>query len=229
MVGGIGEEFLRLLRHDMHKIRIAGAFPHSQALTDALSQQADATAAFISRNFLREEFEDHPYRKSIILQTQNFKNPRTLINQHRFEAATLFGETDAFKLHDSILKSKLLNLYAEARNYPYTSLKYHILLTCAFYYNLKNGIKWNELYLCENCPSDHPFQTIYQDETREWALLPHSRGGVAKVYPQFYLTWERRTKISFGGEHQIFEELLATIGSWTIALATVEDFLSLVA
>ena len=222
-------EILRVLRHDMHKIRIAGAASHSQALVDVLSQQADAVAAFISRNFLKEEFEEQPYRKSLIFQTQNFKNPRALINQHRSEAATLFGETDAFKLHSSILKSKLLNHYAEARNFSYTSLKYHILLTCALYYNLKEGIKWNELYLCENCPSAHPFQIIYQDSAREWALLPHSRGGMAKLHPQFYTTWERRTKISFGGDHQIFEELLSTIGSWTVALATIEDFFSLVA
>lgn len=79
-------------------------------MINVLSKQADAAAAFISRNFLREEFEDQPYRKSLIFQTQNFKNPRTLINQYRFEAATLFGETDAFRLYDTILKSKLLSL-----------------------------------------------------------------------------------------------------------------------
>ena len=223
------EEFLRLLQHDMHKIRIAGALLHNKALINDLSQQADGVAAFISRNFLKEEFEDQPYRKSLIFQAQNFKNPRALINQRRFEATTLFEERDAFKLHASILNSKLLNLYAEARIFPYTSLKYHILLTCALYYNLRNGIKWNELYLCENCRTDHPFQIIYRDEAREWALLPHSRGGMAKLSPQFYTTWERRTKISFGGDHQIFDELLSTISSWTVALATIEDFFSLVA
>jgi hypothetical protein len=52
---------------------------------------------------------------------------------------------------------------------------------------------------------------------------------MAKVYPQFYKSWERRTKISFGGDHQIFEEVLSTIGSWTVALATIEDFFSMVA
>jgi len=41
------------------------------------------------------------------------------------------------------------------------------------------------------------------------------------------MSWERRTKISFGGDYQIFDELLSTIGSWTVALATVEDFFSL--
>jgi len=35
--------------------------------------------------------------------------------------------------------------------------------------------------------------------------------------------------INFGGDHQIFDELLSAIGSWSVALATIEDFFSLVA
>jgi len=34
---------------------------------------------------------------------------------------------------------------------------------------------------------------------------------------------------NFGGDHQIFDELLSTIGSWSVALAPIEDFFSLVA
>jgi hypothetical protein len=76
--------------------------------------------------------------------------------------------------------------------------------------------------LVENGAPDSPFQIIYQDPARTWALLP--RQGMARVHRHFYTTWERRTRISFGGEHQILDELLASIGSWTVALATVDDF-----
>jgi len=119
----------------------------------------------------------------------------------------------------------LINIFSEARDFPYTSLKYHILLTCALYYNFKNGFTLKDLYLAENCTPDSPFQIIYQDTARTWALLPKT--GMARVYRQFYNTWERRTQISFGGEHQILDELLTSIGSWTVALATVEDFFAL--
>jgi hypothetical protein len=48
------------------------------------------------------------------------------------------------------------------------------------------------------------------------------------MYPAFYLTWERRRKESFGGEHQIFDETISSIGSWTVALATIEEFFTLI-
>jgi len=215
-----------ILKHDMHKIRIAGAPPHKDSGVDNCSREADAAAAFMSRNFLKETFEKDSYRKSLVFQTQNLLNPRTQVNQHRLEAAQLFGEVNAFQLHHSILNSKLLNLFAEAREFPYTSLKYHILLTCSLYYNFKQGYKLRDLYLCENNSSESPFQIIYQDDARTWALCPQK--GMAKVHPRFYTTWERRTYISFGGEHQILDELLTSIGSWTVALATIEDYWVLV-
>ena len=219
-------DIVGILRHDLHKIRIAGAPSHKDSCIDSFSREADAVAAYISRNFLKEPFENDSYRKSLVFQTRNLLNPRTLVNQHRLEAAQLFGEVNAFQLHRAILQSQLLNLFSEARDFPYSSLKYHILLTCSLYYNFKQGYKLRDLYLCENNSPDSPFQIIYQDDARTWALCPQK--GMAKVYPQFYTTWERRTYISFGGEYQILDELLTSIGSWTVALATIEDFWALV-
>jgi len=86
-----------------------------------------------------------------------------------------FKEMDAIRLYDAILRSKLLNLYCEARDYPYSSLKYHILLTCAFFYNMKHKTKFKNLYLCENLPAESPFQIIYRDKTTTWAILPDRR------------------------------------------------------
>ena len=149
------------------------------------------------------------------------------MNLQRVEAAHLFQESDPLKLHTAILNSKLLNLYAEARRFPYTSLKYHILLTCALYYNFKSGFKLKDLYLCENHPNESLFQVIYRDATRKWAILPNCQAkGLSKLYPKFYTTWDRRKDQSIGGEHQIFAELLSTIGSWTAALATLEEFIA---
>ena len=128
---------LSVLRHDMHKIRIVGAPSHKDSSIDSYSKEADAVAAYISRNFLKEPFENDPYRKSLVFQTRNLLNPRTLVNQHRLEAAQLFGEMSPFQLHNAILHSQLLNLFSEARDCLYTSLKYHILLTCSLYYNFK--------------------------------------------------------------------------------------------
>ncbi len=222
---GTEDAILSILRHDMHKIRIVGAPSHKDSCVDSYSREADAVAAYFSRNFLKEPFENDIYRKSFVFQMQNLLNLRTLVNQHRLEAAQLFGEINPFQLHRAVLHSKLLNLFIEARDFPYSSLKYHILLACSLYYNFKQGLKLRDLYLCENNSPDSPFQIIYQDDARTWALCPQK--GMAKVYPRFYTTWERRTYISFGGEHQILDELLTSIGSWTVALATIEDFWAL--
>ena len=157
------------------------------------------------------------------------KKNRALINTQKRKAASLFKENDSLKLHSAILKSKLLNLYSEARQFPYTSLKYHILLTTALYYNLKNNYELKDLYLCENLPVESQFQILYKDNIREWAILPlRQQDGLSKMYPQFHKTWDRRRKLSLGGDYRIFDEMLSTISSWSAALATLEDFFTLI-
>ncbi|MHA1649293.1 MAG: hypothetical protein ACTSYB_03785, partial [Candidatus Helarchaeota archaeon] len=181
---------------------------------------------WLGRNFLREPFEKSIYRKSLIFPLRNFQNPRTLVNRHKAEVFELFKESDAILLHEAILRSKLLSLYNEARFYPYTSLKYHILLTCALYYNLRCGYQIKDLYLCENVPAENQFQIIYQDQERIWAILPDQKeAGLSRLWSKFYQCWDYRRKISIGGEHRIFAGLLSSIGSWTVALATIEDFI----
>ncbi|MHC1591572.1 MAG: hypothetical protein ACXQS8_05760, partial [Candidatus Helarchaeales archaeon] len=105
--------------------------------------------------------------------------------------------------------------------FPFTSLKYHVLLATAIYFNLKNGFKWHQLYLAENKEPQSEFQVIYRDQCREWAVLPHA--GMSRVHPQFHQTWKRRTIKSIGGESQLLESILSRIGSWSAALATIED------
>ncbi len=76
---------------------------------------------------------------------------------------------------------------------------------------------------------ESPFQILYQDRASTWTLLPNcQKAGLSKMYPAFYLTWERGRKESFGGEYQIFDETISSIGSWTVALATIEEFFALV-
>ena len=220
---------LEVLRHDLHKIRAPGAPSHREALHDKVALRADGFAAWISRNFLRDKFENQLYRKSLIFPARNLKNTRTLANARRVETVKLFKESDPVELHTAVLNSKLLNLYSEAREFPYTSLKYHILLVAALYYNFKSGYDLKDLYLCENVPVESPFQVIYHNNGRKWAILPLcSQNSLSKIYSKFHTTWERRRTQSIGGDSQIFAELLTTIGSWSVALATIEDYFTFV-
>ena len=47
---------------------------------------------------------------------------------------------------------------------------------------------------------------------------------MSRVLPDFSLSWVRRTRLSIGGDDRILGGLLARIGSWSTALATIEDF-----
>lgn len=224
------EEFIRILRHDLHKIRVPNALAHGVAMPNDRAREADGIAAWFSRNFLRESFkEDQLYRKSLIFPMRNIKNPRALINQHKSEVGQLFQEDDAIKLHDVVLTSKLLNVFCEAKHFPYTSLKYHILLTSALYYNLNQNYKLSELYLCENLPTTSPFQIIYHDASRTWAILPQQKEeGLMRVYTRFSTSWERRRALIFGGDYRVLAGILSSIRSWSVALAVLEEFQELV-
>jgi hypothetical protein len=214
------EEILTVLKHDLHKVKTRNAIPHKNALPDKLMQKADGTAAWMSRNWGYQEIDEiRPFRKSLVFH--NGKNTREIIIKNKNELGRMFSETDAFKLHSRILNSELLNVYHEAKNFPHTSLKYHLLLVCSIYYNLKNDYGFEKLYLCENQKPDSVFQIIYKDDNCEWALLP--KVGMSRMLPDFSLSWVRRTQISIGGDDRILDGLLSQIKSWSAALATIED------
>ena len=215
-------EYLTILKHDLHKVKLAGATPHSEALPDFLMNKADGIAARFSRNWMKCQIEEvSPFRCSYFTF-----DPVIKLKSKKFEVSqiinNLFKEKDPLILHAQVLKSELLNMYSESLEFPFTSLKFHILLACAFYYNFTKGHDWFQLYLNENPDSCSEFQIIYKDKSREWALVPGT--GMSRVQPEFNLTWDQRTKLSIGGENTELGIILSHIGSWSTALALVEEF-----
>ncbi len=218
---------LSILKHDLHKLKIRGFKPHKEALLEPGMKKADAIASWFSRDGTTKEFDlnDRLYVRASYLIKINKRLIESQINKSREVIYEIFEEADPLKLHYRILSSKLLNKFSEARQHPYTSFKYHLLLACAIYYNARNVDKWQNLYLCENGEVESPFQVIYKDENREWAFLPSE--GMSRVFPEFSKTWVRRTKPSIGGEDHVLDGLLSQIGSWSAALATIEDYVEL--
>jgi hypothetical protein len=213
---------LQVLKHDLHKVRTPDYTSHKDALPDPLQKEADKVASRLSRNWEKREFEVKSFRWSLIkpnLGTTGRDRARDL----RQEVTDLFKETDPVTLHEKILQSEVLNHYVEAREFPFTSLKYHLVLAGALYYNLKKGGKWHRLYLCENAPVESEFQVIYKDDRREWSLQVNSGFGLARVRLKFYETWDTRIESSIGGVNRVFDQLLSRIGSWSAALATIDD------
>ena len=133
---------LLMLKHDLHKLRTPNYESHSQALKNELMIKADGLAARMSRNWMTFKLEEiKPYR-SCLISNQNNDISRDKRRKLQQEFNLLFNEDDAYKLHKLILRSKSINLLAEALTCPYTSLKYHVLLATALFYNLKNDIQW---------------------------------------------------------------------------------------
>ena len=156
-------DMVEILKHDLHKIKTTSYTSHKKSLKNELMKKADGIAARFSRNCWKFEIEDvSPYRQTY-WTAKLFPVDRIKNISIRQELSQLFTETDSLKLHSLILESKTLNLYSEAQNYPFTSLKYHLLLTCAIYYNLQKECEWFDLYLCENPSKVSQFQVIYQD------------------------------------------------------------------
>ena len=217
-------EFLLILMHDLHKLQIKGALPHSKALIGD-TQISDAIASRFSRNGGKTGFDND--NKLYVRGSYSLKFGKNeinkQINQKREVIFKLFQESDPLKLHSLILKSKILNRFSEALQFPYSSFKYHLLLTCAFHFNAKNGYTWKKLYLAENLEVESEFQIIFKSQDREWALTP--AGGMSRVSPKFYITWMRRTEQSFGGENRVLDGLLSQLGSWSAALGTIEDWM----
>lgn len=218
------EGIVSVLKHDLHKMKIPGFLPHKKSLSEENMKTADRISSWFSRNSEKNDFnlEDRLYIRSSFILNIEEKQIKNQIHQNRIEIFEIFKESDPLKLHFKILNSQLLNKFSEAIQYPYSSFKFHLLLTCAIYYNLCQGFQWHKLYLCENGEKESQYQIIYQDKDREWALLPN--GGMSRVHPKFSITWVRRTILSIGGVEIILDQLLSQIESWSAALATIEDW-----
>ena len=210
---------MTVLKHDLHKLKTAQYTSHSESLTDKLMKQADKVASMMSRNWMQFENKSHsPYRRCFISFRKKTMDRISKI-QLTQELTTLFSETDPLKLHASILQSTTLNMYNESQDHPFTSIKYHLLLTCAIYYNLTLGYEWYQLYLHENPQNRSQFQVIYKDASREWTILP---SGMSRVQTKFHDTWDQRMIEVIDDE--ALDNLLSRVGSWSAALAIMEEY-----
>jgi len=216
-------DLLLIQKHDLHKIRTRDYESHANALKNELMAKADKLTSRMSRNWQKFKIDlIKPYRISLI-SNRNLEVNRQERRIIQDDLNVIFDQDDAYRLHEQILKSKSLNRFVEALSYPYSSLKYHLLLTTAVYFNLKNGIKWpqDKLYLVENPDTCSEFQIIFNRE-RTWALLPDP--GMSRVQFDFAQTWRRRILISIGGEDEELASFLSRINSWSSALAFMEDW-----
>ena len=169
-------------RHDVHKLR---GRKHADAtdthrglpVNEQVPLGADRDAALLSRPADRpgQTMSNHtsPYRRSLLTG----ETARTAQTGETEGLAPLIDPTEPALAHARWLTSSEAALYAEAISHPYTSLKYHTLLTTALLDAYRAGYAFDELWLAVAPAqpaetwmmetSDQPLETPTDDTGRD--------------------------------------------------------------
>ena len=247
-------------RHDVHKLRgRRHASSQDAAYGVPVNEQvplgADADAAVLSRprGEPDETIDNHvsPYRLSLL-------TGEAAIDTDRIEAAVgggfeeLVSSTDPEVLHARWLTSPVPAGFNESVFYPYTSLKYHVLLVAALLDNYRAGYAFDELFLAVSPVDDgfggsveaviasdsvDPFRTVLV--TPEFALHvtgePGGRPAVSvgsRPARSFADVWSRLPvhPVDTDGERcwRVLDAQLRRIRSWSTALQFIEEYVSMV-
>lgn len=244
-------------RHDVHKLRgrrhaSACGEAYGVPVNESVPLGADADAALLSRppGEPDETVANHvsPFRLSLL-------TGEAAVETSRIEAAVgggfreLVTPTDPERLHAAWLTSQVPAGFNESVYYPYTSLKFHVLLVGALLDNYGAGYGYDELYLAVS-PVDseieetveavvasdvvESFRTVLV--TNEFALHvtgePDGRPAAALgVRPArcFADVWARLPSHPIDtGERcwRVLDAQLRRIRAWSTALQLVEEYVT---
>ena len=162
-------------RHDVHKLRgrshaNAAATHTGLPVNETVPQNADAHAALLSRPRGDPDWtiDNHrsPYRLSL-LTGESLQAAATAAGS---DLGGLIEPTDPDRLHATWLTSALPAAYSEAMHYPYTSLKYHVLLVGAILANYQAGYDFEELCLVATQPEFDESENLNSTPTESGEL-----------------------------------------------------------
>lgn len=236
------EPMLAVYRHDVHKGRGRG---HANAesrwgeirVNEPVPLGADADAAMLSRpsGDPEQTVDNHgsPYRLSLLTGevVGSVDGPEEI----RSAFQELVSLEDPVEMHKAWLDSSVAAVFNESEYYPYTSLKYHTLLTAALLDTYRAGFAFEDLYLRVTPPDDlTPHRTLLK--TPQFGLRltgnpdpPASRLG---DHPSrsFADVWSRLPEHPIPVERdrrwRILDAQLRRIRSWSTALQYIEDFVA---
>jgi hypothetical protein len=255
----VADPMVAVYRHDVHKMN---GRPHSAAadeshgvpVNEAVPRGADGDAALLSRPSDEPEqtVSNHssPYRLSLL-------TGESATEPDRIEAAanggfrSLVVSDDAPRLHATWLTSDVAAAFNESAYYPYTSLKYHVLLTAALLSEYRAGRSFDELFLAvwpgEATATDGGVEAALESSvvsphrTVLWSPLvtlavtsdpgdrPAARLGPGPAR-SFADVWSRLSAQPFetGGtrSRMVLDAQLRRLRSWSSALQYIEEFVA---
>jgi len=250
------EPMVAVYRHDVHKLfgrrhTAAQAEYRSVRVNETVPLGADQDAALLSRpaGELEQTVANHtsPYRLSLVTGTAAVES-RRIVAASDGGFAALIEPADPAALHASWLTSAVAAAYNESVHYPYTSLKYHVLLAGALLSAYRAGYAFDDLYVVARpgeaaaradvsaaAARDSPVVTLFEtvlwspavtvDVTPQPGERPAARLGGSPAR-SFAAVWSRLPAHPVRGEADRFEMVvdaqLRRIQSWSAALQFVE-------
>ena len=240
---------LAAYRHDIHKLRgrahdTAGTEYAGVRVNESVPAGADQDAARLSRPEGAPErtVDNHttPFRLS--LRTgETVVTDSTGVDAFSEAVRALVTIEDPERAHRAWLDADAPAAFNEAIQYPYTALKYHVLLTAALLSNYRAGAGFDDLWLVVDPPSAGvtPHRTILHTD-RVSLRLTHTPGDrpAAPLGPtparSFADTWSRLSAHPPGidpDDRRVWRLLnaqLRRLRAWSTALQYLEDMLAAV-
>ncbi len=253
------EPMVAVYRHDVHKLRgrrhdAAADKYHGVRVNEIVPRGADGDAALLSRpsGDPEQTVSNHasPYRLSLL-------TGGSAMESEQMEAVVdggfqdLVASEDAARLHAAWLTSDVASAFNESPYYPYTSLKYHVLLAAALLSEYRAGYSFDELFLSvlpgESAATDGGVDAALESElvsahrTVLWSPLvtlavtsdpgdrPAARLGSGPAR-SFADVWSRLSGKPFETDGKrawmVLDAQLRRLRSWSTALQYIEEFVA---
>ncbi|UWG47814.1 Uncharacterized protein HSRCO_1533 [Halanaeroarchaeum sp. HSR-CO] len=235
---------LAVYRHDIHKLRGRSHTAASETaagvrVNETVPRGADGDAALLSRprGDPEQTVPAHalPFRLSLL--SGEIATDQRGVDAFRAPTRDLAQIDDPERAHRAWLDSKAAAAFNEAAHYPYTSLKYHVLLTAALLSNYRDGATFDALSLVVDDADTPvtPHRTVLQAGpvslrvTADPDGRPAASLGAAPTR-SFADVWARlpTSPIDVDADRRwrILDAQLRRLRSWSTALQFIEEYIA---
>ena len=233
---------LAVYRHDVHKLRGRSHLSAAEEfagvpVNEPVPHGADGDAAMLSRPFRPPEQTVANHWSTARLSLLTRTAPLHADGPTDTEAAIrdLVRIDDAAAAHRAWLDAEVPGLYNELVYYPYTSLRYHTLLTAALLSNYRDGASFGDLWLVADDPEDPPVPHRTVLSTAHCSLRvthePDRDRPCAKLGPRparsFADVWARLSgqplPVNETPWARVLDAQLRRVRAWSTALQYVDD------
>ncbi|WP_302081078.1 hypothetical protein [Salinibaculum rarum] len=229
-------------RHDVHKLRgrshsSAAETVAGERVNEPVPRGADRDAALLSRPRGDPEqtlpAHESPFRLSLL--SGEVVTEEMSVDAFRDAVEDLVAIEDAEAAHAAWLGSDAAAVFNEAMYYPYTSLKYHVLLAAALLSNYRRGAAFDELSLVvdDSDAAVTPHRTILEAGPVSLRVTADPGGRPAATLGSvparsFADVWSRLPELPIGVDGQrlwrVLDAQLRRVRSWSAALQLIEDY-----